>query len=345
MDRFQAMQVFIRVVDTNSFSRAADSLGIPRTNVTTTIQGLESLLQVRLLNRTTRRISLTPDGAAYYERCLRILADVSETETLFQNVARGPKGRLRIDVPASIGKLVLLPNICEFYQRNPDVELVMGLGDRMVDMVQEAVDCVIRVGELQDSSMVARRIGTFQSITCASPIYLDQYGEPQQIADLEQHQVVHYFSSRNGRNLDWDFVVDGKSIIVPVKGKIAVNDSDAYLECALKGFGLIQAPRFMLMPHLQSGALREVLPEWMPAPMPISIMYLANRHLSPKVRAFVDWAVDIFSACPLFSGRDKEFLNGLQECRFAGKSEPLPDVSQNSIRTAIQMKNLVESVH
>lgn len=344
MDRFQAMQVFIRVVDSNSFSRAADSLGIPRTNVTTAIQNLESLLQVRLLNRTTRRISLTPDGAAYYERCVRILADVDETETLFQNVARGPKGRLRIDVPSSIGKLVLLPNICEFYQRNPDVEIVMGLGDRMVDLVQEAVDCVIRVGELQDSSMVARRIGTFQSITCAAPAYLDQYGEPQQIADLEQHKAVHYFSSRNGRNLDWDFVVDGKSIVVPVKGKIAVNDSDAYLDCALKGFGLIQAPRFMLMPHLKSGALREVLPEWTPAPMPISVMYLANRHLSPKVRAFVDWTVEIFSACPLFSGRDKEFLEGLQECHFAEISAAVPVSAQNSIRNVIERKNLAENV-
>ncbi|GGC58160.1 LysR family transcriptional regulator [Undibacterium terreum] len=342
MDRFQAMQVFTRVVDSNSFTRAADSLGLPRTTVTTTIQSLESLLQVRLLNRTTRRLSLTPDGAAYYERCVRILADVDETETSFQNVARGPKGRLRIDVPASIGRLILLPQICEFYERYPDIELVMGMGDRMVDMVQEAVDCVIRVGELQDSSMVARRIGTFQSVTCAAPLYLDQHGEPQTIDDLQDHKVVHYFSSRTGRNLDWDFVVDGKTVEVKVNGKISVNDSEAYINCAVKGFGLIQAPRFMLMPHLQSGALREVLPQWTPAPMPISVVYLANRHLSPKVRAFVDWVAELFPRCPLFSGRDAEFLNGSSECEFAGKPEQKP--AHNTLRAVIEQQNIAESV-
>ncbi len=342
MDRFQAMQVFTRVVDSNSFTRAADSLGLPRTTVTTTIQSLESLLQVRLLNRTTRRLSLTPDGAAYYERCVRILADIDETESSFQNVARGPKGRLRIDVPASIGRLILLPQICEFYERFPDIELVMGMGDRMVDMVQEAVDCVIRVGELQDSSMVARRIGTFQSITCAAPEYLDQHGEPQTIDDLQHHQAVHYFSSRTGRNLDWDFIVDGETVDVKVNGKISVNDSEAYIACAVKGFGLIQAPRFMLMPHLESGALREVLPQWTPAPMPISVVYLANRHLSPKVRAFVDWVAELFPRCPLFSGRDAEMLSGRSECMFAGKPEQRP--AHNTLRAVIEQQNIAESV-
>ncbi|MFZ6640125.1 LysR family transcriptional regulator [Undibacterium sp. TC4M20W] len=342
MDRFQAMQVFTRVVDSNSFTRAADNLGLPRTTVTTIIQNLESLLQVRLLNRTTRRLSLTPDGAAYYERCVRILADVDETESSFQNVARGPKGQLRIDVPTSIGRLILLPQVCEFYSRYPDIKLVMGMGDRMVDMVQEAVDCVIRVGELQDSSMVARRIGTFQSITCAAPDYLDTHGEPQSLEDLQHHQAVHYFSSRTGRNLDWDFVVDGKTVDVTVNGKISVNDSEAYIDCAVKGFGLIQAPRFMLMPHLQSGALREVLPQWTPAPMPISVVYLANRHLSPKVRAFVDWVAELFPRCPLFSGRDAELLNGTGECAFAGKPEQRP--AYNTLRSVIEQKNIAESV-
>ncbi len=149
MDRFQAMQVFTRVVDANSFTRAADSLGLPRATVTTIIQGLESLLKVRLLNRTTRRLSLTPDGAAYYERCVRILADVEETEGSFHDAARGPKGRLRIDVPAPIGRLILIPSLCEFHTRYPDIDLVIGMGDRVIDMVQEGVDCVIRVGELR----------------------------------------------------------------------------------------------------------------------------------------------------------------------------------------------------
>jgi LysR family transcriptional regulator, regulator for bpeEF and oprC len=291
MDRFQAMQVFTKVVDANSFSRAADNLGLPRTTVTTTVQGLESMLQVRLLNRTTRRISLTPDGAAYYERCVRILNDLDETEASFRNVARGPKGRLRIDLPASIGRLILIPKLCEFYSRYPDIELVIGMGDRPVDLVQEAVDCVIRVGELRDSSMVARRIGTFQTLTCASPAYLERYGEPHTIEDLEQHQAVHYFSSRTGRIIDWDFIVDGAVTEVKLKGSVAVNDSDAYVACALQGFGLIQPARFMVLPHLESGALKEIMGHWNSSPMPISVMYLRNCLAVARCWAGVKWKV------------------------------------------------------
>ncbi len=335
MDRFQAMQVFTRVVDANSFTRAADSLGLPRTTVTTTIQNLESLLQVRLLNRTTRRLSLTPDGAAYYERCVRILAEVDETEASFRSVAGGPKGRLRIDVPASIGRLILIPRLCEFYTRYPDIELVIGMSDRPVDMVQEAVDCVIRVGELQDSTLVARRIGSFQFVTCAAPNYLDRHGEPRTIEDLQDHRAVHYFSSRTGRTIDWDFVVDGFITEVKVKGVVSVNDAEAYVACGLQGFGLIQAARFMVLPYLESGELREVLPQWTSSPMPISVVYLHNRHLSPKVRAFVDWVAELFGRCSLLSGCD---ANAEQECAFASKSEV------KTLRTAIEQKNIVESL-
>jgi LysR family transcriptional regulator for bpeEF and oprC len=303
MDRFQAMQVFTRVVDANSFTRAAETLGLPRATVTTIIQNLEALLQVRLLNRTTRRISLTPDGAAYYEHCARILAEVEETEASFRDAARGPKGRLRIDVPPPIGRLILIPHLCDFSSRYPDVELVIGMGDRAVDLVREAVDCVIRVGELQDSTLVARRIGTFQSITCGAPDYLERYGTPHSIDDLQQHQAVHYFSTRTGRTIDWDFIVDGVFTPVKMAGKVSVNDAEAYLDCALQGFGLIQLPLLMALPHLESGALKEVLPHLTPSPMPISVAYLQNRHLSPKVRAFVDWVADLFGTCPLLGGQ------------------------------------------
>jgi LysR family transcriptional regulator, regulator for bpeEF and oprC len=312
MDRFQAMQVFTRVVDSNSFTRAADSLGLPRATVTTAVQNLENLLQVRLLNRTTRRISLTPDGAAYYERCARILADLEEAESSFREVARGPKGRLRIDVPAPVGRLVLIPRMCEFHSRYPDIELAIGMGDRPVDLVRESVDCVIRIGELQDSTLVARRIGTMETVTCASPGYIERHGEPVALADLQQHRAVHYFSSRTGRIYDLDFVVEGEVTEVKVPGKVSVNDADAYVTCGLQGFGIIQPPRFMVQAHLQSGALREVLPQWQPSPMPISVVYLQNRHLSPKVRAFVDWAAELFGRCPILGGCD-------QTC---SKSEP-----------------------
>jgi LysR family transcriptional regulator for bpeEF and oprC len=316
MDRFQAMQVFVRVVDANSFTRAADHLGLPRTTVTTIIQNLEKLLNVRLLNRTTRRLSLTPDGAAYYERCVRILADVEEAEAAFMDASRRPRGKLRIDTPAAIGRLILIPSLCEFHERYPDIELVIGMGDRPVDLVQEAVDCVIRVGELKDSSMVARRIGIFEGMTCAAPSYIESYGEPQTLEDLADHHAVHYFSSRTGRVIDWDFMVDGEAVEVKVPGVVSVNDSEAYMACGLQGFGLIQPPRFMALPYLQSGALKEILPAWKPKPMPISVVYPHNRHLSPKVRAFTDWAAEIFSRCPLLSGRSDAIDS---ECTWAGQ--------------------------
>ncbi|MPS48709.1 LysR family transcriptional regulator [Methylobacillus sp.] len=336
MDRFQAMQVFTRVVDANSFTRAADSLGLPRTTVTTTIQALEGLLNVRLLNRTTRRLSLTPDGAAYYERCMRILAEVDETEALFRDVTRGPSGRLRIDVPPSIGRLIIIPKLCDFYTRYPDVELVIGMSDRPVDMVQEAVDCVVRVGDLQDSSMVARRIGTFHIVTCAAPRYLAEYGMPGTLDDLQHHHAVHYFSSRTGRSMDWDFVIEGKVTEVKMAGRVAVNDSEAYVACALQGFGLIQAPRYMVLPQLESGELVEVLPQWQPSSHPISVVYLHNRHLSPKVRAFVDWIAELFGSCPLLGGCSSEMVEN--ECRFAQCEQG------NTMRGIIDRNNVAEAV-
>ncbi len=335
MDRFQAMQVFNKVVETNSFSLAADSLGLPRATVTTTIQALEKHLQVRLLNRTTRKISLTPDGAVYYDRSVRILADVADSEAAFHDIAGGPRGRLRIDVPASIGRLILVPQLCEFHCKYPEIELVIGMSDRAVDLVGEAVDCVIRVGNLQDSSMIARRIGTFQCVTVAAPEYIARYGTPQTLDELRQHRAVNYFSSRTGRNMDWDFVVDGQITEFPVDGIVSVNDADAYIDLALQGFGLIQCAKYMVMPHLESGALVEVLPQWTSAPMPISAVYLQNRHLSPKVRVFVDWVSELFSRCPLLSGCTMSLD---EKCAFAGKN------GGNTIRTLVEQQNIAEAL-
>ncbi|MGF6756074.1 LysR family transcriptional regulator [Paraburkholderia sp. GAS42] len=303
MDRLQAMQVFTRVVDTNSFTRAAETLDMPRASVTTIIQNLEAFLGVRLMHRTTRRLSLTPDGAAYYERCVRILSDVEETEASFQRGNKKPTGKLRIDMPGSIGRLLVIPSLCEFHTRYPDIDLQLGLTDRPVDLLQEGVDCVVRVGALQDSSLVARRIGLFEHVSCASPAYLKHFGTPQSIEDLENHKAVNYFSSRTGRVIDWSFKVDEKEIEVKMKSIVSVNDADAYVTCGLEGFGLIQPAFYMVLPHLRSGELVEVLPDLKPLPMPISVVYPHSRHLSSKVRVFVDWIAEIFDRCPLLSGR------------------------------------------
>ncbi|ALV58164.1 MULTISPECIES: putative multidrug efflux transcriptional regulator CeoR [Burkholderia] len=303
MDRLQAMQVFTRVVDTSSFTKAAETLSLPRASVTTIIQNLEAFLGVRLMHRTTRRLSLTPDGAAYYERCVRILADVEETEASFQANNRKPHGKLRIDMPGSIGRLLVIPSLCEFHTRYPDIDLQLGLSDRPVDLLQEGVDCVIRVGALQDSSLVARRVGLFECVTVASPDYLERHGEPQTIDDLNQHKAVNYFSSRTGRTIDWTFLIDGKEVEMKMEGIVSVNDADAYVTCGIEGFGLIQPPLFMVLPHLREGRLKEVLPGVKPLPMPISVVYPHSRHLSPKVRVFVDWVAEVFDRCPLLSGK------------------------------------------
>lgn len=305
MDRLQAMQVFTRVVEANSFSRAADNLGMPRTSVTTIIQNLEAHLGTRLLQRTTRRLNLTPDGAAYYERCLRILADIEETESSFRESSQRVRGKLRVDMPGSLGKLVVLPALCEFHDRYPEIELMVGMGDKPVDLIQEGVDCVLRVGTLQDSSLVARRVGLFQSVTCASPTYLERMGMPHTLEDLQRHTAVHYFSSRTGRVMDEQFLVDGKEVDVQMQGSVAVNDAEAYLQLGLSGFGTVQLARFMALPYLQSGQLVEILHQWKPPPMPISAVYSHNRHLSPKVRVFVDFIAELFERCPLLQGLDE----------------------------------------
>jgi len=257
---------------------------------------------VRLMHRTTRRLALTPDGAAYYERCVRILADVEETELTFQDRNRKPHGKLRVDMPGSIGRRIVIPALCDFRTRYPDIDLQLGLTDRPVDLVQEGVDCVVRVGALQDSSLVARRIGLFEGVSCASPLYLEKHGTPQTLEELAGHYAVNYFSSRTGRVIDWSFLVDGKEVEFKLKGMVSVNDADAYVTCGVEGFGLIQPARYQVMDYLQSGTLVEVLPDFKPMPMPISAVYPHSRHLSPKVRVFVDWIAELFDRCPLLGG-------------------------------------------
>jgi LysR family transcriptional regulator for bpeEF and oprC len=294
MDKLQAMRLFTRVVEMNAFARAADSLGIPHASATTIMKRLEANLQVRLLQRTTRRLSLTPERAEYYERCVRILAEIEEAEDSLNHTGKGPRGKLRIDMPSSLGRLVVMPRIEEFRRRYPNVELSLGFGDRQVDLVQEGVDCAVRVGKLDDSTLVARRLGSLSTITVASPSYLERYSEPRSIEDLDQHVAVQYVSNRTGRIVNLNFDVDGTNTDVKMQGSLAVNDADAYVMCGVSGAGIIQAPLFMLAPHLAAGDLREILTHWKVCPMPLSVVYPHNRQLAPKVRVFVEWVAEVF---------------------------------------------------
>lgn len=295
MDRLQAMKVFARIVEANSFTAAADSLKMPRTTVTTAIQNLESYLGVRLLNRTTRKLSLTPDGETFYERCLRILAEVDDAEACFSGDGAGLRGRLRIDMPCNIGRNILIPRIGEFRERYPEIELALGIGDRRVDLVGEGVDCVVRIGDLDDSSLIARRVGTFRRLICASPDYFSRYGEPRDLTDLSHHKAVHYISWRTGRPYPWEFLVGGECREVKMEGDVSVNDCDAYVACGHQGFGLIMPPRFMVYGSLQSGALVEVLKGESLCAVPIHVAYPQTRNVSPKVRCFTRWVADVLS--------------------------------------------------
>jgi LysR family transcriptional regulator, regulator for bpeEF and oprC len=295
MDRLQAMQVFVQVVDAGSFTRAADVLRLPKASVTTLVQGLEAHLRVKLLNRTTRRVSVTADGAAYYERCVRILAEVEETESALSRTRTAPNGRLRVDVPASFGRRLLVPALTEFFERYPEIRLEVGCSDRPVDLLEEGVDCVVRGGEQADSSLVARRVATLPFVTCATPAYLARYGVPSHPSDLERHRCIHFFMPKTGRIAEWDFTRDGERLTPSVEARVALNDGEAYAAAGLAGLGIMHVPGFLIADALADGRLRPLLEDWDTDPLPVYVMYPQNRHLSAKVRAFVDWVAELFA--------------------------------------------------
>jgi DNA-binding transcriptional LysR family regulator len=288
------MRTFIRIVDTNSFTRAAESLNIPRATATTIVQNLEALLGTALLVRTTRRLSITPEGAAYYERCAQILADIDEMEASIRDATDNLTGRLRIEMPSAVASAIVLPSLDDFHTHYPNLDLAIGVSNRTVDMVSEAIDCSIQLGELPDSNLIARQLGTLDLVTCASPAYLDRYGTPTGLDELRGHVAVNCVSPHSGRECDFDFEVDGEARKVKLDGFVQVSDEQAYLTCGLQGLGMIQPARVAAQPYLDSGLLREVLPQWQPVPMLVSVAYVKNRRVSPRVRAFVDWLAELF---------------------------------------------------
>lgn len=283
------MQVFLRVVETNSFNKAAETLSMAPSSVTSIVKNLESHLQVRLLHRTTRSLSLTPEGERYYQRSRDILQAIEDSEADLQHRASSPKGRLRVDMPGAVARALVLPRLKEFLALYPGIQLMIGMNDRQMDLVQEGIDCVLRTGELRDSSLVARRLGAFQWITCGAPAYFERHGVPASLDALPEHQAVHYFSGSTGRISDFHFLRDGHEISVAMPGQVSVNDTDAYIDCCLQGYGLIQLAAYLVRPQLVSGALREVLAEGRRAQVPVSLVYPHHRHVSPVLRAFIDW--------------------------------------------------------
>ncbi|KQQ36196.1 transcriptional regulator [Duganella sp. Leaf126] len=298
MNKLQAMEVFVEVVDTGGFTRAAENLQLPKATVSTLIAALETTLSVKLLHRTTRHVSVTADGAAYYERCLRILSDVRDAEESLSRTRLSPSGRLRVDVPTGLAHDVLIPAMPDFFARYPDIQLEMGCSDRSVDLIEEGVDCAVRGGQLVDSNLIARRVGMLNFISCAAPSYLERQGTPTHPQDLLQHRCVNYFSARSGKILDWDFNRDGERLQVALPGLIAVNDTNAYIAAGVAGLGIIQTPRFVIEPMLADGRLVTILDDWISDPLPVHVVYPQNRHLSAKVRVFVEWIAELFANHP-----------------------------------------------
>jgi len=297
MDQITAMRVFARVVEAGAFARAADQLQMPKPSVTKLVQQLETHLKVKLLQRTTRRVTVTPEGAAYYERTARVLRDIDEIESDLRQDRTDPKGCIRVDVGSVVANLIVMPRLPGFYQRFPHVQLALGVSDRPVDLVGEAVDCVIRGGALTDQSLVARRIARMAFTTVASPAYLKRHGVPESPQELldGRHAIASFFSAGTGRIVPAPYVRGAERFEIAGQGPISVNESTAHVNAALAGLGLVQTFGPIVQPHIESGALVEVLAQWAPPPMPFHVAYRPNRHLSAKLRVFVDWVVEVFA--------------------------------------------------
>ena len=294
MDQIQAMRVFARVVEAGGFTKAAESLDLPKGTVTKLVQHLEARLRVRLLNRTTRRVTVTPDGAAYYERAARLLNDLDDMEASIGNAQANPSGRLRVDVGSSTARLLVIPALPDFFKRYPDIQLDLGVSDRPVDLISDNVDCVIRGGDLVEQSLVARRIGNVSLITVATPGYLAEHGTPAHPSELEdKHITINFFSARTGRPYTQVFEKGGERVEVVGRYRVSTNEANAHTAAVLAGLGITQAAHFAVAPHLERGELVRVLPEWQAEVIPLHVVYPPNRHLSAKVRAFVEWAADL----------------------------------------------------
>jgi LysR family transcriptional regulator for bpeEF and oprC len=295
MELLQTMQVFARLAELGSFTKTADAMQIGRPQVTRTIQELETSLGVRLFQRTTRKVRLTSEGERFYERVNEILGNVAEATSMFNQSSTTMRGRLRVDIPTAFAQPGLIECLRDFTVIYPEIELGLGVTDRNVDLVAEGVDCVLRIGDLPSSSLVARRIGLATMVTCASPRYLTDHGEPKSLEDLSAHRGVTFLSGQSNRSLPWQFL-DGSSEETYIsRHGITVNESNAYVECGVAGFGILQAPGITLDRYLADGSLIEVLGTYRPRPRPVSLLYPSKSHLAPQVHAFIEWMRERFS--------------------------------------------------
>lgn len=293
MDRIELFRVFLRVADSGSFTHAAEQLQLPRATVSMAVRQLEAALGVRLLHRTTRRVGLTPDGEALREGARALVADMEDLEQRFRPAAGAIAGRLRVDVPSRIARRIIAPALPDFLDRHPGIELELGSSDRSIDLIQEGVDCALRVGGSLPGSLVARPLGAFPLINCASPAYLARHGTPLRPDDLPRHRIVGYVPRAGGHAAAWEWLEDGVPRSLRPDCRVSTDNAETYIACVLAGLGLIQIPRYDVLHHLRAGELVEVLPQARAAPMPVHLAYPHRRHLPRRVRAFQDWIVEL----------------------------------------------------
>jgi DNA-binding transcriptional LysR family regulator len=297
MDQLLAMRVFARVVEAGTFTKAADSLQMPNASVTKLVQSLEAHLGVKLLQRTTRRVAVTPDGASYYEKAVLLLKQLGDIDSSFGAAQGQPRGHLRIDTGSSTASQLLVPALPEFMARYPGIQIDLGVSDRQVDLISDNVDCVIRGGALADLSLVARKIGSAAWVTCAAPSWLKRHGTPRHPLDLQRDQlVVSYLSAHSGRALPLRFLRGAEKLEIAPRHALGVNESNAHLAAALAGLGAVQTFAYMAREHIERGALMPLLPDWQPAPYPFYVVYPPNRHLSNRLRVFIDWLAERFES-------------------------------------------------
>ncbi|MCY1277350.1 HTH-type transcriptional regulator PgrR [compost metagenome] len=300
-DRLEAMRAFCRIVEVGSFTGAAAALNMAKTTISGQIQGLESLLGVKLLHRTTRRVTPTTDGAAYYERARSVLDDLDELEASIAQSRSVARGRVRVEMPSGVGSCLIIPALPGFTALHPQIQLDIGCSERVVDLVQEGIDCAFRGGLVADQGLVCRPVGQMRFCLCASPAYLSNSPPLRKPDDLQQHRYLGFTFPGSGKQLTPVLRRGDESFTVDQSPAMRFNHGGAYLTAGLAGLGIVSVPLAEASPHFQAGALVEVLPGWSPGSMPISLVYPYARHLSARVRVFADWAAALMADDPLWT--------------------------------------------
>lgn len=293
MNELEAMRVFARVAELGSFTRAAEDLSLPKASVSTAVQRLETRLGTRLLHRTTRRVQLTQDGRVFYDRGRELLSDMDELQSMFRQSAETLRGRLRVDMPTGAARNFVIPRLPQFLDAHPHLEIELSGTDRRVDLVREGFDCVLRVGPVGDANLIARSLGSYHVVNCASPVYLQRYGTPQTLDDLAEHRLIHYVTTFGAKPDGFEYFDGERYRMLPMRGALTVNNAESYEAACLAGLGLIQVPGPAVRRLIEQGALVEVLPQWSAEPMPISLLYAHRRNLPRRVQVFMNWVADI----------------------------------------------------